>query len=36
MDGHVQPCIDYLETFTDENYNYDAELGYEWWSFTQE
>ena len=36
MDGHVQQCTDYLETFTDEDYNYDEALGIEYWSFTQE
>jgi len=36
MDGHVQECTDYLETFTDEDYNYDEALGLEYWSFTQE
>ena len=36
MDGHVQPCMDYLETCTDDNYNYDQALALEWWSFTGE
>ena len=36
MDGHVQQCTDYLDTFTDEEYNYDEALGLEFWSFTQE
>ena len=36
MDGHVQPSIDFLETCTDENYDYDTALALEWWSFTQE
>ena len=34
MDGHVQPSIDYLETCTDVDYNYDTALALEWWSFT--
>ena len=34
MDGHVQSNIDFLETCTDEDYNYDEALGLEWWSFT--
>ena len=36
MDGHVQASMDYLETCTDENYDYDTALALEWWSFTQE
>ena len=36
MDGHVQASIDFLDTFTDENYNYDEALALEWWSFTGE
>jgi hypothetical protein len=33
MDGHVQPDVDYLDTCTDGNYNYDEALALEWWSF---
>ena len=36
MDGHVRSTIDYLETCTDNNYNYDTALALEWWSFTGE
>ena len=34
MDGHVQPDVDYLDTCTDGNYNYDEALALEWWSLT--
>ena len=36
MDGHVRNGLAYLDTCTDEDYNYDADLAYEWWSFTGE
>ena len=36
MDGHTHESIDFLETCTDENYNYERALALEWWSFTVE